>query len=372
MKGWLIFTIFTILAAPVWAQDARIDIAAVQGFNLRITDRPEVHTVVVKPDPPIHNWFAGKFINLPVGVPVEIRVDMNGCDSPGNVADTGKWEGLRPVYSYADPEKYASYEWFRRDDRGQWVSGDLFKQGAARAAGNGKTPAQSAVPAELAERFLGEAGTFWSPWGEIEGSRHDTATRTLTITITPASPVMTIAMHTPYLLSYEQQMIARLKAAHFPGVFVDLLGESAGGRPLYMIRVDDPADPALLQITPVVKPTLYPRKLKEKPCLLTDARPEVHLTLKPGQAWGERRLQFLDAREHASEQIGSWVVFGALTALLADTPQAARLRKHNTWLLLPTFDPDGVAAAEFESTHRRVYAGSKRWPLDFNAGRPGV
>ncbi len=217
------------LTAPLWVQATQIDIAPVAGFNLEIIDRPAINSVTVKPNPHIHNWFAGKFVNLPVGAPVVIRVDMNGCDTPGNVADTAKWEGLRPLYSYADPEKYESYEWFRRDARGRWRPGDLFKRGAARAAGNGETPEQSAVPAALAARFLGEEGTFWSPWGEIEGCKHDTVTRTLTITITPAALVMTIAMHTPYLLSYEQQMLARLQAAHFPGVFVDRLGESAGG-----------------------------------------------------------------------------------------------------------------------------------------------
>jgi len=332
-------------AAPVLAPpDQPIAIAPVPGFNLKIIDRPAAQVLVVKPDPPVHNWFAGKFIHLPVGQPVEIRINMNGCDTGGNVANTGKWAGLCPVYTYADPEQYATYEWFRRDAKRGWLSGDLFKQGDARRAGTGNTPVQTAIPATLAAEFLSAEGDFWSPWGEIDGGKADPAMRTFTITVTPAAPEMTLAMHLPYLMAYERALIARVKAARFPGVYVDELGHSAAGNPLYMIRVDDPADPAPVQITPVAKPALYPVQSYVGQVLMTDQYPQVHLAER---AWGTKRLMFLDAREHPSEQIGSWAVLGALRALVADTPEARRLRQHTTWLLLPVFDPDGVDAAQF-------------------------
>ena len=335
-------------APPAPAPPREIAISPAPGFNLQIIGRPAKNVLMVRPNPPIHNWFAGKFTNLPVGQPVEIRIEMAGCDTGAGIADTKKWAGLRPVYTYADPEQYASYEWFRRDNHGRWVSGDFSKQGDARFAGRGDLPAQTAVPAQLAARCLSEDEQFWYPWGEIEGGKNNTRTRTFTFTVTPAAPMMTIALHVPYLLGYEREMIARLKAAHLPGVFVDELGQSAAGRPLYVIRVDDPDDPTPLQITPAGKPTIHLAHWGNQPLPMTDAHPIVRLATAPDRPWGEKRLMLLDAREHASEQPGSWVVLGALKALLADTPAAHRLREHTTWVLLPIFDPDGVATAEFD------------------------
>jgi len=341
----LFVSLLAILAMAL-ACAADIEIAPVEGFNLRIIARPSPATIEVQPSPGCPNWFAGKFINLPVGQPLQIRVNMNGCDSANNTADTGKWKDLRPVYTYADPEQYATYEWFRKDAQGRWVSGDLFKKGAARLAGAGPVPEQQALPAELASRFLTDDKSVWSPWQEISGGQPDTETRIFTFTVTPEAPVMTVAMHVPYTLAFERELVARLKAARLPGVFVDELGVSGGGRPLYMIRVDDPARPAVLQITPPVNPRWEDREWRNDTVRVTDLPPSVRVnTLAPGD---ERKLFFLDAREHPSETSGSWAVLGALKALTADSPQAARLRKGNTWLLLPIFDPDGVAAGAFD------------------------
>lgn len=57
---------------------------------------------------------------------------------------------------------------------------------------------------------------------------------------------------------------------------------------------------------------------------------------------------FLYAREHADEQDSSWAVEGALRFLISDDPDAARLREHFTFLLLPIYDPDGAAAGLYE------------------------
>ncbi|MHB0935536.1 MAG: M14 family zinc carboxypeptidase [Armatimonadota bacterium] len=341
----LFVSLLAVLALAI-ACAAEIEIAPVEGFNLRIIDRPSPTIIEVQPNPGCPNWFAGKFINLPVGQPLEIRLNMNGCDTRNNVANTGKWQGLRPLYTYADPEQYETYEWFRKDAQGRWVSGDLFKKGPARLAGTGPVPEQTVIPAGLASCFLTDDQTFWYPWQEILGGQPNTDTRIFTFTVTPEAPIMTIAMHVPYTLAFERELVKRLKAARLPGVFVDELGVSGGGRPLYLIRVDDPAQPAALQINPAVNPRWEDRDWKGRTVRVTDLPPTVRISpLAPGD---ERRLFFLDAREHPSETAGSWPVLGALKALTADSPQAARLRKGNTWVLLPIFDPDGVAAGEFD------------------------
>jgi len=337
--------------APVPAAVPRpvgpVELTPVKGFNLKITARPAANHLVVKPDPPVPNWFAGKFDNLPVGQPVTITIDMQGCDVPALKAEVGKWAGLRPVYTYADPEQYASYEWFRRDSAGDWQSGDLFKDEEARQAGTGRTPSQSAIPAALAEGFLGDHGAYWSPWGEIEGGQPDAATQTFTFTVTPAAPEMTIAMHMPYLLAYEQQLLARLQAAHFPGVFIDQLSRSASGNPLYIIRVDDPEDPTPIQITPVERPHFTLATVGQNQYPVTQDYPRVQIACTADHPAQGRQLYLLGARENPTEHTGSWVVLGALKALVTDTPEAHRLRRKNTWLLLPIADPDGANDAQF-------------------------
>lgn len=351
-----LFVSLLAILAVVLACAADIEIAPVEGFNLRIIARPSPTSIEVQPSPGCPNWFAGKLINLPVGQPLQIRVNMNGCDSTNNVANTGKWTGLRPLYTYADPEQYETYEWFRKDTKGRWVSGDLFKKGLAGLAGAGPVPEQQVIAAEMASRFLSDDKSFWYPWQEISGGQPDTETRIFTFTVTPEAPTMTVAMHVPYTLAFERELVARLKAARLPGVFVDELGVSGGGRPLYMIRVDDPAQPAVLQITPPANPRWENREWRGDTVRVTDLPPSVRVnTLAPGD---ERRLFFLDAREHPSETSGSWPVLGALTALTADSPQAARLRKGNTWLLLPIFDPDGVAAGAFDIRCEKAWISS--------------
>jgi hypothetical protein len=148
------------------------------GFNLEITDclpfeRPQNlpasrYRIATKLTHPVHNFFAGRFINLPTDKEVTIGLSMVGNDTKGNNAYVGKWVGLRPVFSYADPTKYESYEWFAKDEQGRWVSGDIFKKGQAKYAGTGKVPEQQVIPANIAVKFLSTDGKYWSPWGEIE------------------------------------------------------------------------------------------------------------------------------------------------------------------------------------------------------------
>lgn len=149
--------------------------------------------------------------------------------------------------------------------------------------------------------------------------------------------------------AYQRALLARLREAKLPGVFVDHLGKSAGGRSLDVIRVDDPLTPLPLYIKPLDNPVLYAEVWQKKTLKNTEENPEVQLMPVAGQPGADRRVMFLDAREHPTEHAGSWVVLGALKALLADTPEARRLRSNTAWLLLPIYDPDGAASAEYDT-----------------------
>ncbi|MHB0936823.1 MAG: M14 family zinc carboxypeptidase [Armatimonadota bacterium] len=259
--------------------------------------------------PAVHNWFAGTFTNLPVGQPVTFGFSMTGKDSRGNPADVSKWRGLVPVMTHADPARYESYEWFRKDIRGHWISGDPLKTEPERDAGTGPVPEQQALPAELAGGFLSADGGYWAPWREVDTTETLTGVNIFRITQTFNAPTATVAMRVPFTYSYLQALLARLQARRFPGVTVEKIGKTHGGRALQIIRLDDP---------------------------------EAHA----GQAPAKTIL--LVAREHGTEPASSWVLTGVLSALLRQTPEARQLRNGVTWLLLPIQDPDGSTGAQFD------------------------
>jgi hypothetical protein len=285
-----------------------ISIVKQDGFNLEVSEQITPTFAVVRVASPAHNWFAGTFENLPVGVPVTLGLSMAGKDGAVR-ADVGKWVGLRPLMTYGDPVQYETYEWFTRDDQGRWVSGDPLKQGNARYAGTGRLPLQTAVPAELAAQFVSPDGACWSPWREIDDTEERVSVNIFRLRQTFAAPTATVAMRIPYTYTYLQAFLTRLRAAKLPGVFVDELGETPGERKLQIIRLEDPQ---------------------------STERSEMH------------RAVLVHAREHATEPAGSWVIQGMLGTLLADTPDAGALRRHKTWLFLPIMDPDGSADAAFD------------------------
>jgi hypothetical protein len=279
------------------------------GANLTLADQLSPHRVLVEVAPTAHNWFAGTFTHLPVDGPVTIGFSMTGRDSRGIAADVAKWRGLAPVMTYADPARYESYEWFRRDARGRWISGDIFKPAAARFAGAGAVPEQHAIPAEVAAQFLAEDGRFWAPWREVDGTETLTGVNIFRVTHAFSAPSATVAMRIPFTYTYLQQYLTRLRAAGFPGLSVEEIGETKDGRKLQIVRLDDPE--------------------------ARDGAPPAKTIL-------------LTAREHATEPASSWVLAGALAALLPPTPEARGLRRGTTWLVLPILDPDGSAHAAFD------------------------
>ena len=139
------------LSAVARASVERVALYLTAGFNLQITGaQGDSLTLAPQTRGAAHNWFAGLFTNLPVGREVTLAVDMTGQNTD-NRADVGKWKGLRPVMTYADPNAWATYVSYQRRADGVWQSDDPFSRGAA---GNGETPLQNVIAPALAPLFL--------------------------------------------------------------------------------------------------------------------------------------------------------------------------------------------------------------------------
>lgn len=303
MKTHFAFTrLLLLLAIPVAKADAAPRLIEGDGLNLKIvTASNEQISLEPRDKPAAHNWFAASFDGLTLG-PTSWRVDMSGTGTQykGKVA---KWQGVHPVISYADPARYETYIWYFKED-GVWISSDPLLRGADREAGNGELPIQSAVAPELATEFLKADDQIWSPWRDIETANANPADNTFSFSTDVATPRATIAMRVPYPNSFEDEFAKRLKAANWPGVSVDEIGQSVEKRPLRVFRLDDP-------------------------------RPTLPLA--------QQQTVLLFAREQATDHDGSWVLFGALAQLLRDDDAARRLRQNTTWLIIPIVDPDGAS-----------------------------
>lgn len=302
---------------PVSAQDNALPaapppIAAYpsDGFNMRVVEQPTPYYVITTLDPPVFNWFAGIFTNLPTDQDVTIGLNMNAMDHPINNADVGKWEGLKPVMTFADPRRYEAYEWYRKDEQGRWVSGDPFKSGEEKYAGNGKTPRQHVMPEAVADQFLSPDGNYWQPWREIEHVEVVATLNIFRIKQRFALPTATIAMRIPYTYTFLQTFLERLRAAKIDGVSIDAIGKTPGRRKLQAIRIEDPASTAAAE---------------------------------------DKRTVLIIAREHATEHASSWALHGMVTRLLTAQPETQALRKDTTWIFIPIQDPDGSANSTFDN-----------------------
>jgi hypothetical protein len=124
-----------------------------------------------------------------------------------------------------------------------------------------------------------------------------------------------LAMRPPYTPKYNEAYLKSLEGR--PGVKVIEVGKSKQGRPLHIVQIGE-GDP------------------KSVPCVV------------------------MYAREHASEQDTSWVVQGAIDFVVSDTIESRRMREKFTFLAIPLLDPDGAAAAQYESiTQRFLYDGDE-------------
>jgi len=284
-----------------------IQIIPGDGMNLQIIDQISSHYLVVEVNTPVHNWFACALTNLPIDKEVTIGFSMAGKDSSGNKGDVTKWRGLKPVMTYADPNRYETSEWFQRDERGHWISGDPFKQGEQKLAGTGKTPEQSVIPQEIAEEFLSKDRKYWQAWREIDDTEVVTSLNIFRIRQKFAYPTATVAMRIPFTYTLLQNHLERLQAAGLPGVSVEEIGLTPDNRKLQIVRIADTATiPA-----------------------------------------SERRTIVITAREHATEAASSWFLSGALADVATMSTTDPR-RRGVTWLFIPIQDPDGSAQASFD------------------------
>lgn len=108
-----------------------------------------------------------------------------------------------------------------------------------------------------------------------------------------------MAYFQPYTYSYLQSRIADW--SRYEWVKVDSIGHSLENRPIYMMHITDES------VAPETKQRLW-----------------------------------LHARQHPSESPASWLTDGFISALVADTPTGAALRKQIDAYIIPQTNPDGV------------------------------
>jgi hypothetical protein len=299
---------------------ALVQISQSPGMNLQMVEQVSTNYIIVKVSPAIHNVCAGTFLHLPTDHVMNIGLSMAG--TPGNVS---KWQGLLPEMTYGDPAVYETYEWFRKDGQGRWVSGDVLKRAKARYAGNGTVPSQTAMPLAVASKYLMDNGTYWSCWKEVDVAEAVPAYNVFRIKQKFDLENATIASRVPYTYRFQQQFLDRLQQSQMPGVAVETIGTTPGGRKLSVIRIDDAN-------------SRVPRR--ERPTIL------------------------ITAREHATEPASSWVAHGLACALLAQTAEAAALRKDKTWLIVTILDPDGSDAGILNHLTSKFAEGNKNPPSE--------
>jgi hypothetical protein len=321
----------------VSARHRPIALRSLDSFNLVVLRHHSAAGVDVAPSTPLHQWFAGVFEHVPTNADTVIRLCMAGHDRGVHVADCAKWVGLRPMLTYADPLLYETYVWYRRDGQGCWRSCDP----CGTEAGHGVLPEQGIIPPALAGAFLSADGTLWGPWQEMGEGEADPAARTFTLRYRFVRPRATVAMHVPFTYTYAQEWYTRLQAHQASGVSVDVIGRTAQGRKLQVIRVDDPTHPTPLRLQDAVTRQDG------------DRVPVVRIADPPGTRLP--RVLLVIAREHGTEHTPGWVIRGMVHKLLDGSPESARLRRDTTWLFIPMFDPDAVAQSRFHVLTSRFF-----------------
>jgi len=315
-------------------------IIPVEGFNLKVLEHIAPNYVVVAVNSLAHNWFAAKITNVPTDGQVTIGFSMEGNDAGGNPADVTKWVGLTPVMTYADPEKYESYEWFQKDDQGRWTSGDLFKTGDDRYAGTGKTTQQSVIPEEVADEFLSKDGRYWQPWRDVDATETMTNLNIFRIKLHCKLPIVSVAMRAPYTYMYQQALLKKLTEHPIAGISIDDIGTSLGGKEIRAIRVEDPSCVTHLNIS---------QRADDGNTEITHRFQVIEEDTAGHADPREKMVVVIYAREHGTEHDSSWTVNGILRSLIDRLRERTEsFDKRIIWVLIPIIDVDAASASIHE------------------------
>jgi len=197
-------------------------------LNLKI-DMVTQTAIVLKQTSKSRNYFAGKFANIPINKEVIIRIDM-----PED-ATTMLWNGLNPVYTYGDINKYETYETFSKGKDGVWRSNDIFKLKEEKDAGKGMVPIQNIVKEEAAAEFLSADGNYWSAFQNITKTSEGANRFSLTHTFT--QPEVTISMRVPFTDGFLEEYLDGILALDRDDIVARHIGFSTAGNELYAIEV---------------------------------------------------------------------------------------------------------------------------------------
>lgn len=289
-------------------------ISPAKGMNLQLLATPNEQQLIMRQVRPLYDWFAVSMTDLStkhetvIEFPVESLDRGIGWDNEAIRPQFGDWEKTLPVVTYADPNRFSMYECYRKDAQGRWVSSDPGKQGQAKYAGIDTLPMQNIVPEALASYGLSPNGQFWSAWYDGAPIEAQQNLQLLTVTQQFHAAQATIANRVPFSYSYLMEWTKYLTQLKVPGLVVENICMTPGGRTLPLIRIETPVTASMPNaVSPQQRPTVV-----------------------------------LYARERATETDGSWMTFGAVQWLLSDDAVAVAARQHVNWLIIPMLDPDSV------------------------------
>jgi hypothetical protein len=195
----------------------------------------------------------------------------------------------------------------------------------------------------VADQFLSKDGEYWQAWREVIAVESLPALNLFRMTFKAANPTVTVAMRIPYSGNYLRQVVEKLQGGKAPGVCVDEIGRTKQGRPLYVIRLDDPAFPTPLQL----------QRTWTRPN--GDVVRQIEIDGDPVPLASSRKTIVVIAQEHATEHASSHVVQGLIQFLISNKPEAIQARHDTTWLLIPIYDPDGSAESVFDRLTDQFY-----------------